>query len=652
MMFCVPCFGNEYVPGQMIVRFKSDVIELAQGTGTFSIDNADVRSSSIKALNLKYKVNKIRSFMKKEKKYKKTRAGRMVELPDLSSIFRLEFPTDVDVKAAVDEYQRDPSVEYASPNYLRKLFEPNDPYYISGEGNPDFGPGTDQWALYKIGLKPTGSGESGWDLEKGTSEVRIAIIDTGINYNHADLANRTDLSLGHNFVSSGTTPPLDDNGHGSHVAGIIGAETNNGIGVAGVNWYCTLVPLKVFDAGGSGNDWDISHALIWAVDTAEADVINMSFGPSDANDSGYSALVDSAISYAVAANCVLVAAAGNNNRSSPVKYPAAYDGVIAVAATDPYDKKASYSNYGTWIDVSAPGGDTGPGAQYYLHWVFSTYRTLVIDDSYTWMAGTSMAAPFVSGLAALLRAKYPTMGATDVRDLIVNYSDSIDVYNPGYAGQIGNGRINAFLALGGLRARLLPQRLDGEGRNVAYGIYNIIGTASGEGFDHYEVDYGVGTAPSNWITIEPHNVVPKVNDVLATLNTTGMDDYLTARVIINDLPSTESRLTFHAGSLDIPILVSAVQYGPNPFDPNKESIMIKYELSNNADVYIYFFDITGNLICRKFCQGGTSGGNQGINRVYWDGKNDFGETVANGVYLFRVASDYRTVGKGKIIVLK
>jgi len=628
----LPCFGDDFVPGQMIIKIKTDVI-----------------SSSIKTLNSKYKVNKIRSFMKKEKKHKKTRAGRMVELPDLSSICRIDFPTDVDVKAAVDEYQKDPSVEYASPNYLRMVSAPNDPYYISGEGNPNSSPS--QWALYDIGLGPTGEGKSGWDLEKGTSEVRIVIIDTGINYKHSDLKNRTDLSLGYNFVSSGTTTPEDDNGHGSHVAGIIGAETNNGIGVAGVNWDCRLIPLKAFDAGGSGSDWDISHALIWAVDTAEADVINMSFGGSS-DDS----MIADAISYAATSDCVLVAAGGNSNSSTP-SYPAAYAPVIAVAATDPYDRKASYSNYGTWIDVSAPGGDTGPGAQYYLHWVFSTYRYVGYYDSYTWMAGTSMAAPFVSGLAGLIRAKHPTMEATGVRDLIVNYSDSIDVYNPGYAGMIGPGRINAFFALGGLGGRLLPQKLEVDPNSdtntaVVNGIWQIIGTATGEGFDHYEVDYGSGSAPSSWITIEPHNDVPKVNAVLATLNTTGMEGLLTARVTINDLPTTESRITLHAGSLHITTLVSGPDYGPNPFNPNKGSIMIKYELSNNSALYIYFFDITGKLICRKFYQGGTEGGKQGINRVYWDGINDFGEKVANGVYLFRIAGDYRTIGKGKIIVLK
>ena len=124
---------------------------------------------------------------------------------------------------------------------------------------------------------------------------------------------------------------------------------------------------------------------------------------------------------------------------------------------------------------------------------------------------------------------------------------------------------------------------------------------------------------------------------------------------MNNIITLESVVTFHVGSFDPPLIDASkanFAYGPNPFDPRKESIMIKYDLNANTDTDLYIYDVTGNMICRKFYPYGTNGGNSGTNRVFWDGRNDFKETVANGVYLFRVVSEGRTIGKGKMIVLK
>jgi hypothetical protein len=323
--------------------------------------------------------------------------------------------------------------------------------------------------------------------------------------------------------------------------------------------------------------------------------------------------------------------------------------VIAVAATDPNDIKAGYSNYGSWVRVSAPGGEGNSHLP--SHDILSTYpfdqSKSPSDNSYAYLAGTSMATPFVSGLAALLRAKYPTMTAEAVSQKIIDYSDNIDAYNPRYAGGLGNGRINAFAALGGLYG-YISHPAKGE---TVFGLIQINGSATGDGFAHYEVDYGIGASPSSWITVETSSVT-KLNSVLATLDATGLDSDVTIKLTVNDLATAETRVTFRVGSVNPPLVQGRPEYGPNPFNPNKRSIMIKYVLDANSDTYIYFFDITGSLICRKFYPFGSIGGNSGTNRVYWDGKNDFGETVANGVYLFRISSDGRTIGKGKIIVLK
>lgn len=140
-LFCLPCFGeDQFVPGQMLVKFRPDTVAIKEktGVGIFSLDRAEIRSSSIKTLNLKYNISKIKSFVKKEKKLKKLRSGRIVELPDLSQLYLLEFAKDIDVMTAVEEYRRDPSVEFAEPNYIRKIFSPTDEAYITGP-SPDGG---------------------------------------------------------------------------------------------------------------------------------------------------------------------------------------------------------------------------------------------------------------------------------------------------------------------------------------------------------------------------------------------------------------------------------------------------------------------------------------------------------------------------------
>jgi len=349
LILSLPCFGEgEFKPGQMLIKFRPDIVTIKEkgGVGVFSMDKAEISSGSIKALNAKYSIKNIKSFVKNERRIKKLRSGRTVELPDLSQLFLLEFPKDIDVMSAVEEYRRDPSVESAEPNYIRKIFTPDDPFYITGP-SPDNS--QNQWALYKIWLGSLEAGNSGWNIETGTNEVKVAVIDTGVNYNHEDLKTRVDSLEGYDFVNS-DPDPIDDNGHGTHVSGIIGAQTYNGKGVAGVDWNCRIIPIKAFDAGGQGDDaTTIIPAIIWAV-SMEADVINMSFGATKPG------LLAPWISYAATSDCVLVAASGNSNSSSP-SYPAAFDHVISVAATDPYDHKASYSNFGSWIDVSAPGGD-------------------------------------------------------------------------------------------------------------------------------------------------------------------------------------------------------------------------------------------------------------------------------------------------------
>jgi subtilisin family serine protease len=236
-------------------------------------------------------------------------------------------------------------------------------------------------------------------------------------------------------VLPGASGPEDDHGHGTHVAGIIAAVGHNNMGIAGVAPHCKIMPVKVLNHEGKGDTGDIVAGLLWAVNNG-AKIVNMSLG----GTGGSRALMD-AIAYAQSKDVVVVAAMGNDGANAQ-EYPAGYPGVIAVGATDSSDEAASFSNFGSWISVAAPGEDilsTLP-----THSVYVT-ETEGKETSYDSMDGTSMASPFVAGLAALIRSQYPTMSAPLVKSRIEKSAD--DLGDPGFDDHFGHGRINAARAI-------------------------------------------------------------------------------------------------------------------------------------------------------------------------------------------------------------
>ena len=307
---------------------------------------------------------------------------------------------DKSVEQAVQEYEKNPDVEYAEPNYIYTIqWTPNDPDFSSR-----------QWGPQKV------QAPEAWDVTRGSSSTRIAIVDTGVQYDHPDLAGK--VVRGYDFVDD-DSDPYDGNGHGTHCAGIAAAVTDNGRGIAGMAPNATIYAVRVLDDNGSGTLDDVANGIIHAADNG-ADVISLSLGaPVGATT------LRNAVDYAWNSGSVVVAAAGNSGTSLP-SYPAYYDNAIAVAATDSNDNKASFSNYGSWVDVAAPGVD-----------IYSTYT----GSSYRSLSGTSMATPHVAGLAGLLDAQ--GRSASQIRAAIEN--TAVPISGPGTYWS--KGRINAYKAV-------------------------------------------------------------------------------------------------------------------------------------------------------------------------------------------------------------
>jgi len=320
-----------------------------------------------------------------------------------------------DLPSRLSAYLRDPRVEYAEPDYRAEA------YVISAQtavtpNDPSF---SQQWGMTKV------EAPGAWGVTTGTSGVKIAILDTGIDQDHEDLASK--IVDNQNFTGSSSFDDLY--GHGTHVAGIAAAITNNATGVAGMGWSSSLMNVKVLDDSGSGYYSWIANGIIWAADHG-AKVINMSLGGRSASKT-----LENAVNYAWSKGVVLVAAAGNNG-SSARSYPAYYQNCIAVAATDSNDKKASWSNYGSWVDVAAPGVN-----------IFSTLTNhpsvLSSSAGYGYLSGTSMATPHVAGLAALVWATPYGTSNSSVRARIEKNADKIS----GTGSYWAYGRINAYRAV-------------------------------------------------------------------------------------------------------------------------------------------------------------------------------------------------------------
>lgn len=356
------------------------------------------------------------------------RAFNMDAGEKLNSTLVLEFKNAARVDDLIALLKQDPFVEYAEKIPLVKLhLTPNDPQLPN------------QWHLAKIGAV------SAWNYASSGSNVVIAVVDDAIERTHSDLAPNIWVNPGevanngidddnNGFIddingwdvannSPNVNPPDDNYDHGTHVAGIASAATNNGIGVSSIGFSCKIMCVKATNSASS-----ITHGysgVLYAANTG-AKIISMSWG-----GSGASQTAENVINYALGKGCILVASAGNDNSVSKT-YPAAYDGVISVASTASDDSKSSFSNYGDWVKISAPG---------------SSIRSTTINNTYGNLSGTSMATPMVSGLLGLMKFLNPGMPNNELIQCLYSSADDISSANGGYPGQLGAGRINASKAM-------------------------------------------------------------------------------------------------------------------------------------------------------------------------------------------------------------
>ena len=360
---------------------------------------------------------------------------------------------NADVATTVAEYSKLPEVEYAEPNYEINLDASEEgPLVPVLPHDPQF---EDQWALSNSGQKGGKKGADisatlAWAKTTGSENIVVAVLDTGVDYNHEDLSaniwTRPDSMApyhdnelgtiddvnGFNAIDSGADP-MDDNGHGTHCAGIIGAEGENDLGIAGVNWKVQIMPLKFMNAGGSGTTKDAIEAINYAIERKKAGVnvriISASWGSTQRSKA-----LEAIIRKAYENDILFVAAAGNSSTDNDrlPHFPSSYNvpNVISVAALDRHDQLASFSNFGAKsVAVAAPGVD-----------ILSTW----LGNQYEEKSGTSMATPVVSGVAALVLAEHPKMSVDDLRKKLLASTDPIVALKGKTAT---GGRINAAKAL-------------------------------------------------------------------------------------------------------------------------------------------------------------------------------------------------------------
>jgi hypothetical protein len=411
-------------------------------------------------------------------------------LPEVSRTYLLDLGslTPQQKTRTLERLKTDPDVEFAEPTHTFSTNQqPNDPFLAtSGTWGQPY---QDLWGLFAI------NAPAAWDTSQGDGVV-VAVIDTGVDYNHPDLAaniwtnaNEVDGNFidddGNGFIDDvrgwnfmfNDNDPRDDNGHGTHVAGTIAALGNNGVGVIGVAWHSQIMAIKGLDNNGFGFDFTLAPAIIYAASNG-ADVINASWGGGESSQS-----IEEAIQFATGLGTVFVAAAGNSSQDAINSFPANSPEAITVASHDPFGNFSFFSNFGSRIDVTAPGEDI------LSLQADGTFAGPPVIPGYIRMTGTSMAAPHVSGVAALILSGNPTYSTDLVRQIIRVSNTSVS-----FDSRFGAGKLNAAAAVTIVNP-LQPKITGFQFGATPIDPITILGSAQGPGFASYLLEFGAGTQP-------------------------------------------------------------------------------------------------------------------------------------------------------------
>ncbi len=516
--------------------------------------------------------------------------GLAKDIEPLSRIVKIQFREQIDTENLISLLQTDNEIEYAeiAKTYSINSIIPNDSLV------------SQQWALTKI------NAFEAWSITQGSPNIKLAIIDTGIDYDHPDLKNQIYLNqgetgfdqqggykksngidddgngfiddyMGWDFTDRYGFPfdslsgdylnwdnnPFDDNGHGTYIAGIAAAQTNNTSGIAGTAPNIKLLNIRAFDPNGYGEEDDVAAAILYAV-ILDAKVINMSFG-----DDSFSMVLRDIIRYAHSQNLILVASSGNRGVSSS-HYPSGYSEVICIGNLTIDDVVAPSSNWGSTIDLVAPG---------------TNILTTAKNNNFTSINGTSASAPFVSAAACLILSR-SDFSNEEVKQILKSTTD--DIGESGWDLKSGSGRLNLFRALSVLAPSIVKFDFPTMDYSTFADTLNITATILSAYFQSFELNFGIGFNPNSWTKLIDNGLNQFDKKLIYSLNLRDLPDSIyTLRIIVkqNNGRTLEERTHFHINRT--PPVADLISVGPCLYG-NKNTILSAVYTDEPSIVRLYF----------------------------------------------------------------